>query len=65
MRVKTIDPEHGIVDAVADAVGSDAVWHLSHAPETERAQSRVIEYSRSAHVGDPDAGVIDHRGFPG
>jgi hypothetical protein len=44
MRVETVDPEDGVIDTIADAVGPNAFRKLYDPAEAEGAQSRVIEY---------------------
>src|SRR6516164_2779931 len=61
MRVKPVNPEDRVIDAVADAVGSGVLRKLHDPAEAKGAQSRIVKSGRTANVRDSDAGVVDHR----
>jgi hypothetical protein len=55
-----IDPEDGIVETVADTIGSDVVRHLPDAAHAQRRQSRIIEFCGTPDIRDANASVVDH-----
>jgi hypothetical protein len=60
MRMKAIDPEHRVVDTVADAVRAHAVRYLHHAAQTKGTESSVIEAGRTGDMRNSDSCVVDH-----
>src|SRR5438270_6737615 len=58
--VVSIDPEDGIVDTVADAVGPHVIGNLHHSAHAKRFQSRVVEGGGTADVRDSNASVVNH-----
>ena len=61
MRVKAVNPENRVVNAVADTIGPTVVRHLHHAAHAKRAQSGVVKRGGTTDVRDSNSGVIDHR----
>src|SRR5215472_9307343 len=61
VRVKAVNPENRVVDAVPNAVDSGALGKLHDPGEAKGAQSRIVKSGRTADVRDSDAGVVDHR----
>ncbi|SIT40134.1 hypothetical protein BN2476_240003 [Paraburkholderia piptadeniae] len=62
MRVKAVNPENRVIEAVADAIGPAVARHLHHAAHAKRAQSGVVKRGGTMDVRDSNSGVIDHRG---
>jgi hypothetical protein len=58
--MKTIDPEHRMVQAVTDTVGTRVFGNLCDPSHTKRTQRSIVKVRGSANVGNPDSSVIDH-----
>ena len=65
MRVKAVDPEDRIVDAVADAIGAVVRGKLHDPTQTECAQRRIVECGGAGDVRDTDAGMVEHDAYSG
>jgi len=59
VRVVSIDPEYGVIETIADAVGPDVNGHLHHPAHAKHFQSRVIKGGGAADVGDANASVVN------
>src|SRR5262249_37672913 len=59
-RVKTVDPEHRVVDAVSDGVRSRVLRQLHDPAKAKRAQCCVIKGGGAANMRDADARMVDH-----
>ena len=60
VRMKSINPEDRVVEAVADAVGPDVIGDLPYSVQTKRTQSRVIEFGGTADIRNADSSVVNH-----
>src|SRR5262249_44103741 len=60
VRMITVDPEDGIICAVADPVRANPFGDLHNSPQTECAESRVIKDRRTTYIGDPNPSMINH-----
>jgi hypothetical protein len=65
MWMKAIDPEHRMVQAVTDTVGTQVFGDLCDPSHTECTQRSIVKVRGSTNVGNPDSSVIDHGVSPG
>jgi hypothetical protein len=65
MWMKAIDPEHRMVQAVTDTVGTQVFEDLCDPSHTECTQCSIVKVRGSTNVGNPDSSVIDHGVSPG
>jgi hypothetical protein len=60
MRMKAVDPEHWMVQAVTDTIGTQVFGDLCNPSHPERTQRSIVKARGSTNVGNPDSSVIDH-----
>jgi hypothetical protein len=65
MRMKAIDPERRMVQAVTDTVGTQVFGNLCDPSHTEWTQRSIIKVRGSTNVRNSDSSVIDHGVSPG
>jgi hypothetical protein len=64
MRVKAVNPENRVIDAIADGVGSVVLRKLRDPPEAECAQDRVVKRCGTGDIRDTNARMVDHDDNP-
>jgi hypothetical protein len=57
MRVKAVNPENRVIDAIADA---GVLGKLHDPAQAECAQSRIVKGGGTDDVRDTDPGMVDH-----
>jgi hypothetical protein len=60
MRMKAVDPEYRMVQAVTDTVGTRIFGDLCDPSHTECTQRSIVKARGLTNVGNSDSGVIDH-----
>jgi hypothetical protein len=62
MGVKAVNPEHRVINTIADAIGPVVRGHLCDPAEAERTQRCIVKGGGTRDVRDSNAGVVDHCG---
>jgi hypothetical protein len=64
VRMKTVNPENWVSDAIADTIGPVVHLKLRDAVQAECAQSRIVKGCGTGDVRDTDTRMVDHDGNP-